>query len=93
MTETPRDPPSIKRSFRDLSDAEVADIVKASALAKLGWAGSFGWDELLRSQRVLIVSEAQRLSKELGGTAKLMAKGLDLRPRLGTERDRATKLR
>jgi hypothetical protein len=30
--------------------------------------------------------EAERLSKELGGTAKLMAKGLDLRPRLGPER-------
>jgi hypothetical protein len=30
--------------------------------------------------------EAERLSKELGGTAKLMAKGLDLRPRLRTEK-------
>ena len=29
--------------------------------------------------------EANRLSNELGGTAKLMAKGIDLRPRLGTE--------
>ena len=56
--ETPSDPPSIKRSFRDLSDAEVADIEKASALARVGWTGGFGWDELLRSQRVLIVSEA-----------------------------------
>lgn len=58
MTETPLDQESIKRSFRDLSDAEVADIEKASALARVGWTGSFGWDELLRSQRVLIVSEA-----------------------------------
>jgi hypothetical protein len=58
MTETPIDPLSIKRSFRDLSDAEVADIEKASALAKVGWTGSFGWEELLRSQRVLIASEA-----------------------------------
>jgi hypothetical protein len=58
MTETPSDAPSIKRSFRDLSDAEVADIEKASAFARAGWTGSFGWDELLRSQRVLIVSEA-----------------------------------
>ena len=58
MTETPSEPPSIKRSFRDLSDAEIADIEKASALARVGWTGSFGWDELLRSQRVLIVSEA-----------------------------------
>ncbi|MGY4167543.1 hypothetical protein [Bradyrhizobium sp. USDA 4529] len=32
--------------------------------------------------------EAERISKELGGTAKLMAKGLDLRPRLATERER-----
>jgi len=30
--------------------------------------------------------EAERLSKELGGTAKLMATGLDLRPRLMTEK-------
>ena len=58
MTETPSGPPSIKRSFRDLSDAEVADIEKASALVRVGWTGGFGWDELLRSHRVLIVSEA-----------------------------------
>jgi hypothetical protein len=51
-------PAPINRSFRDLSDAEVADIEKASALARIGWSGSFGWDELLRSDRVLIVSEA-----------------------------------
>ncbi len=30
--------------------------------------------------------KAEWLSKELGGSAKLMAKGLDLRPRLRTER-------
>jgi hypothetical protein len=30
--------------------------------------------------------EAERLAKELGGTAKLMAKGLDLRSRLMTEK-------
>jgi hypothetical protein len=57
-TETTNKPPSIKRSFRDLSDAEVADIEKASAFAGVGWTGSFGWDELLRSWRILIVSEA-----------------------------------
>ena len=45
MTEKPIDPRFIKRSFRDLSDAEVADIEKASALARVGWTGSFGWDE------------------------------------------------
>ena len=49
---------AIKRSFRDLSDAEVADIEKASALASIGWTGTLDWDELLCSYRVLIVSEA-----------------------------------
>ena len=59
MTGTFGDLPSIKRTFRDLSDAEVADIEKASAFAGVGWSGTgFGWDELLQSQRVLIVSEA-----------------------------------
>ena len=58
MTDTPSVRPSIQRSFRDLSDAEVADIEKASLLARAGWSGSFGWDELLCSQRILIVSEA-----------------------------------
>lgn len=57
MTET-KDPTGIARSFRDLSDAEVADIEKASSLARVGWTGSFGWEEVLRSKRVIIVSEA-----------------------------------
>jgi hypothetical protein len=49
---------SIKRSFRDLSDIEAADIERASPVARLRWIGDFGWDELLLSQRVIIVSEA-----------------------------------
>ena len=49
---------SIQRSFRDLSNDEVADIEKASLLVRFGWQGNFGWDEILRSERVLIVSEA-----------------------------------
>src|SRR5665213_1400866 len=48
----------VTRSFRDLSDAEVADIEKASSLARIGWTGGIGWSELLLSKRVLIVSEA-----------------------------------
>jgi hypothetical protein len=58
MTENRLLPSSIQRSFRDLSVEEVADIEKASFLARAGWRGSFGWDELLRSDRILIVSEA-----------------------------------
>jgi hypothetical protein len=37
--------------------------------------------------------EAERLSKALGGTVKLMAKGLDLRPRLTTESSRLGRAR
>ncbi|MFC5556684.1 hypothetical protein [Methylobacterium iners] len=48
----------ITRTFHDLSDADMADIEKASALMKYGWGGGFGWDEVLRSQRVLLISEA-----------------------------------
>jgi hypothetical protein len=51
-------PLSIQRSFCDLSDAEAADIETISQLSGANWRGSFGWEELLRSQRILIVSEA-----------------------------------
>lgn len=57
MPENPSDYVSVTRTFRDLSDAEVADIEKASALGKFGWRG-IGWDEVLRSPRVLLISEA-----------------------------------
>ncbi|WP_038972202.1 ATP-binding protein [Bradyrhizobium genomosp. III] len=49
---------TIARTFRDLSDKEIADIGSANSLVRLGWTGGFGWDELLKSPRVLIVSEA-----------------------------------
>jgi hypothetical protein len=58
MPVDPSDYVSVERTFRDLSDAEVADIEKASALAKIGWGGGVGWDEVLRSPRVLLISEA-----------------------------------
>ena len=41
----------------------------------------------------LLNEEAERLSEELGGAAKLMAKGLDLRPRLATEKNAGAKRR
>ncbi len=50
--------PRIQRQFRDLTDAEITDIEQVSALYRAGWRGGFGWDELLRSKRILIVSEA-----------------------------------
>ncbi|QQO12936.1 hypothetical protein JJB99_26365 [Bradyrhizobium diazoefficiens] len=36
----------------------MADIERASMLARIGWRAGFGWDELLLSQRVIMVSEA-----------------------------------
>lgn len=51
-------PPAIARAFRDLSDQEVADAERASSLASLSWSGNLGWDELLKSKRILIMSEA-----------------------------------
>ena len=38
-----------------------------------------GFDELMR----VLNEEAEAISRKMGGTVKLMAKGLDLRPRLG----------
>jgi hypothetical protein len=58
MTAIPSDYVPIARTFRDLSDEEVADIEQASALARYGWRGGIGWDEVLRSPRVLLISEA-----------------------------------
>lgn len=51
-------PARIHRSFRELSDEAINAVEQASILARMGWSGAFGWSELLKSQRVLIVSEA-----------------------------------
>ena len=58
MSDKPSVPLSIQRTFLDLSDAEVTNIEKASLRGRVSWRGGFGWDELLRSERVLIFSEA-----------------------------------
>jgi ferredoxin-like protein FixX len=47
----------IQRSFRDLTGEEIANIEKASFTWE-HWGATIGWSELLRSQRILIVSEA-----------------------------------
>src|SRR5690349_19337184 len=49
---------AVVRTFRDLSEEEVADIEKASFLSRLGWQSGITWDDVLYSERVLIVSEA-----------------------------------
>jgi hypothetical protein len=49
---------SVCRTFRDLSQEEMSDVEMTSMLGQIGGRTAFGWDALLKSQRVLIISEA-----------------------------------
>jgi hypothetical protein len=52
-------PPSpIYRTFRDLSDKEVADVESALLQTRWGMSYGAGWEDLLKSRRILIVGEA-----------------------------------
>jgi hypothetical protein len=51
-------PPGISRSFRDLSDKDLAQTENASQWARWGLSPGFKWDDLLKSRRILMVSEA-----------------------------------
>lgn len=55
---TPIPPLGISRSFRDLSDKDVAEAEEASQWARWGVAAGFIWEDLLKARRILIVSEA-----------------------------------
>ena len=55
---TDRPSTAISRTFRDLSDKEVSDGESASLLAQWGRSQGVSWDDLLKSRRILIVSEA-----------------------------------
>ena len=48
----------VTRSFRDLSDKLESDTDQFANLADHEWSGTFGWEKLLESKRILIVSEA-----------------------------------
>jgi hypothetical protein len=48
----------MQRSFLDLSETDIADIEKAAFFARGDFRGAVRWDDLLKSPRVLIVSEA-----------------------------------
>ena len=54
----PKSPLPISRSFRDLSADEIKDPEMLMALAEFGWSGTFDWQKLLESERILILSEA-----------------------------------
>src|SRR5262245_54402749 len=55
-----RSPPSsrIYRTFRDLSHKEVADVESASLLTRWSMSHGAGWEDVLKSRRILIVGEA-----------------------------------
>ncbi len=50
---------SVCRTFRDLSQEEMSDVEMTSMLGEIGWRTAFSWETLLKSQRVLIISEAE----------------------------------
>jgi hypothetical protein len=51
-------PPPFSRSFRDLSEKDLAEIEDASLWARWGLLHGSKWENLLTARRILIVSEA-----------------------------------
>ena len=49
---------SITRSFRDLSADEMKDPEVLQTLAAFGWSKTIAWDDLLQSDRIMLLSEA-----------------------------------
>lgn len=49
----------IRRRFVDLTDDEIEDVEQLAQLRDMGWRKPLYWDELLLSQRILLLSEAQ----------------------------------
>ncbi len=48
----------IDRTFRDISEDELSKADQQSFLISMGWARSTTWEDLLRSRRILMISEA-----------------------------------
>lgn len=48
----------IERSFHDIPEGKLSEADQQSFLATLGWSRTVDWKDLLRSKRVLIISEA-----------------------------------
>lgn len=49
---------AIQRTFQYIPEGKLSESNHQHALVKLGWSTGTGWKDLLRSKRVLIVSEA-----------------------------------
>lgn len=58
MTSPKQPPHRVERSFLDVSSDLLKTDEPATFLAQLGWYGAFGWEELRKSPRVLIIAEA-----------------------------------
>lgn len=48
----------IKRTFQSIQDKNLCDADQQSFLVSLGWSKGATWEDLLRSKRVLMISEA-----------------------------------
>ncbi len=48
----------IKRTFQDIREGELSNADQQSFLVSLGWSSGTTWEDLLRSKRVLMISEA-----------------------------------
>lgn len=48
----------INRTFQEIPDGKIEEAYEPSLLVSLGWSHGQTWDDLLRSKRVLIISEA-----------------------------------
>lgn len=48
----------IERTFRDIADGKIENADQHEFLVSLGWSRGISWNDLLRSKRILIVSEA-----------------------------------
>lgn len=49
---------AIQRAFRDIVPDKLADADQQDYLTSLGWSRAPGWVDILRSKRILIISEA-----------------------------------
>ncbi|MDP1698288.1 MAG: hypothetical protein Q8L45_10995 [Xanthomonadaceae bacterium] len=48
----------LRRTFVDLTDEMLKHVEQTSMLVAMGWSGAFGWEELLKSWRTVLISEA-----------------------------------
>ena len=58
MTPSTTQPARIRRTFRDLTEKESLEPEQLSILAGMGASKDFGWKELLKSLRILLIAEA-----------------------------------